>query len=236
MIVIPAIDLFRGQAVRLCQGSFDEVEVFHDDPRDLARAYAAAPWVHVVDLEGSRAGHPVHLELVTALAAIPDVVVQVGGGLRTADDVRAVIHAGAGRVVVGSLAVREPATFDALLQELGPERLVLAADVRVDEGGVARVAAAAWSEQTDVSAADLIARFAGLRHVLCTDIGRDGMLAGPNLDLYHALADLGVEVQASGGVSALSDLRALRATGVSAAIVGKALLQGAFTLEEALAC
>lgn len=236
MKILPAIDLYEGRAVRLLQGRFDAMTVYHEDPAALATEYEAASWLHVVDLEGSRIGRPVHTDMIRKIAKVPGLSLQVGGGLRTGDDVRAVLDAGASRVVVGSMAVREPDEFAALLDSLGPDRVVLAADVRQDESGEARVATGAWTETEDVTAAMLIGRFPALRHVLCTDIGRDGMLSGPNQELYAQLAGLGVKLQASGGVSTLEDLRLLRQTRVSAVVVGKALLEGRFTLAEAMQC
>jgi phosphoribosylformimino-5-aminoimidazole carboxamide ribotide isomerase len=236
MKILPAIDLYEGRAVRLRQGRFDAVTVYRDDPVRLAAEYSAASWLHLVDLEGSRVGRPVHAELIGEIAKVPGVRVQVGGGLRSRDDVRAVLDAGAARVVVGSMAVRAPDAFAKLLEEVGPDRVVLAADVRLDDSGEARVATGAWTEMEDVTAMELVARFPSLRHVLCTDIGRDGMLSGPNEALYARLASLEVELQASGGVSSLEDLRLLRQAGASAAVVGKALLEGRFTLTEALKC
>lgn len=242
MILYPAIDLRGGRVVRLTEGRFDQEKSYGDDPLAVARGFAAAgaAWLHVVDLDGARDPARRQAALVTQLARTSGLRVQTGGGIRDEAQVDALLRAGVARVIVGSLAVKDPARVRAWLTRFGPDKIVLAPDVRLDDTGTPRVAAAGWQESTGVALDDLLAGYltAGLVHVLCTDISRDGRLAGPNTALYTDLVRRypALHIQASGGVSSLDDLRALRATGAAGAIVGRALYENRFTLEEALAC
>lgn len=231
MKLIPAIDLRDGKVVRLHQGDFARQRDFAIDPLALARRYrdAGADWLHVVDLDGARAGKP------CALALLPDIVatglnVQWGGGVRRREHVDALLDAGAARVVIGSVAAREPALFAHWLYELGGERLCLALDVRVAEDGACRIAVDAWRRVANDGLDALLPGFidAGLRHVLSTDIARDGTASGPNLALYRQLARDWPRLDwiASGGVRDVGDLDALAGTGVAAVVAGTALLDG----------
>ena len=241
MIVIPAIDLSNGACVRLRQGDFDTKTTYSTEPVTIARQFEAsgASWLHVVDLDGAKDGSTRQTSIVLSVATETSLKVQVGGGLRSRSDVDALLSGGVERVVLGSLAVDDPETVKAWLEEFGPERIVLAFDVRLHDGEP-YPAVRGWQHQAERTLSDVLADYAesGLRHVLCTDIHRDGMLSGPNLELYAALVGGldGMAVQASGGVAALDDLKRLRACGVSAVVVGKALYEGRFELAEALAC
>lgn len=234
MIVYPAVDLMDGRCVRLRQGRFEDATVYSADPAEALAGFAAAGarWAHVVDLDGARAGAPVQHALLAQLAATAPLMLQVAGGFRTAEQVGRLLDAGAGRVVIGSLAVKHPELVRDLLQAFGGERIALSLDVRVRDD-VPYVAVSGWAEDTDRSLWAVADLFPDARHLLLTDIGRDGMLAGPNFALLdEAAARLPhLAVQASGGVASLDDLRAVRAAG---AVVGKALWEGRFTLEEAL--
>lgn len=239
--VIPAIDLRGGQVVRLRQGDYACETVFPFDPVELARRYAdaGARRLHVVDLDGARAGRFENLAVVENIADACGLEVQAGGGVRSRDDLQRLYAAGVARVVVGSIAVRDPATVAGWMADCGTERLVLALDVR-RRGDSWCLPVHGWTEDSSVQLGDLLDDFvaAGARHVLCTDISRDGTLGGFNLDLYrdlHALAP-GIVVQASGGARSLDDIRAVRAAGAGAVILGRALLEQRFGLEEALAC
>jgi len=242
MIVYPAIDLRGGRVVRLTEGRFDQEQVYGDDPLAVARAFAAvgAGWLHLVDLDGAKDPARRQTALVERLARDSGLMVQVGGGIRDESQIAALFQAGAQRVIIGSLAVKEPQIVSGWMKKFGPGRLVLSPDVRLDAQGTARVAAEGWQESTGVTLDDFLAGYApaGLVHVLCTDISRDGRLTGPNAALYASLVERfpGLQVQASGGVASLDDLRALRATGVAGAIVGRALYENRFTLREALTC
>jgi phosphoribosylformimino-5-aminoimidazole carboxamide ribotide isomerase len=242
MIIYPAIDLRGGRVVRLNEGRFDDETEYGDNPLAVARGFAAAGalWLHLVDLDGAKDPARRQTALVEMIAHESGLLVQTGGGLRDAAQVEALLKAGAQRVIVGSLAVKNPALVRDWLQQFGAGRIVLAPDVRLDADGCARVAAAGWQESTGVTLDDFLAGYvsAGLVHMLCTDISRDGRLNGPNAELYRRLARTfpAVQIQASGGVSSLEDLRELRATGAAGAIVGRALYEKKFTLAEALAC
>ena len=242
MKIYPAIDLIAGQAVRLSQGRFDAKTVYQRSPIELARGYAAAgaDFLHVVDLDGAKKGQPAHTGLLLELIAASGLQVQVGGGIRALEHVQALLEAGADRVIIGSLAVKQPQLTEQIFAAAGPEHITLAADARIDESGVPRVATHGWQADAALSVDDLITRYQphGVRCILCTDISRDGEMRGPNVGLYRDLARRypDIEILASGGVSTLDDLRALRDAGATGAVVGKALLQGAFTLEEALSC
>ena len=238
MIVIPAMDLMDGRPVRLREGRFDAVTTYGDAPEDaLARfADAGTGWAHLVDLDGARMGAPVQAALLSRLAATARVQLQVAGGLRTEEQIDRLLDAGAARVVIGSLAVADPDLTAELLARMGAHRIVLALDVRVVDGEPI-VSTGGWTRDSGRTLWDVAAMYPELRHLLVTDIGRDGMLTGPNVDLMAEIARRlpHVQLQASGGVAELSDLDALAATGAHSAIVGKALWEGRFSLEDALA-
>jgi phosphoribosylformimino-5-aminoimidazole carboxamide ribotide isomerase len=231
--LVPAIDIMAGRTVRLRQGSFDERTEYEADPVALACRYAeaGAKRLHVVDLDGAKAGRVTQLDLAARMARDSRLEIDFGGGVRSLADVGRVLAAGIAQVNIGSAAIREPALLTAALDEQGPDRIILAADAR---GG--KVAASGWKEQTDVTIEELIGRFVdhGLAWVLTTDIARDGMMTGPALDLYRTLKErfpkLGII--ASGGVANASDLDDLAQIGVERAVVGKALLEGQIPLEE----
>ena len=241
MIVYPAIDLRQGACVRLMHGRFDAV-THYDDQEPAARlaAFAAsgAQWAHIVDLDGAEAGRAVQHALIGELAGAVGIRIQSGGGVRSADDVQALLEAGVARVVVGSLAVSQPWTVADWLTRFGPDRITLAIDVKVD-GDRWIPALKGWTEAADVDLWAALDRYPpGLaRHLLVTDVGRDGALTGPNIDLLGEIArrrpDL--RVQASGGVSQLSDLTAARDAGCDGVIVGRAIYENRFTVAEAMA-
>ena len=240
--VYPAIDVRDGRVVRLRQGDYAEETRYGDDPLAFAKRYAeaGATWLHLVDLDAAKAGGYTLLTLLHQIATQTRLKVQTGGGVRSRDDVQALQDAGASRVVVGSLAVREPETVLAWLENFGSEALTIALDTRQADDGQWRLPVHGWTQTAEQTLDVLLARYAmaGLRHLLCTDIARDGMLTGPNLELYRHLCALhpGVHVQASGGVRDVVDVTAARAAGCAGAVLGKALLEGRMSLEEALAC
>lgn len=241
MILYPAIDVLDGRVVRLAKGDFDAVTDYGDDPVAVAEQFkaAGADWLHLVDLSGARDGARRQQDLVSAIAAV-GLKVQTGGGVRSKTDVDAILNAGASRAVVGSLAVSDPQTVIGWLSDYGAEQIAGAFDVRLDESGVAYPTLKGWTEKATITLADLLTdyRNAGLIHALVTDVDRDGMLEGPNQSLYADLVTLRPDMQwqASGGVSSLDDLKGLKAAKLSGCIIGRALFEGRFTLEEALAC
>jgi phosphoribosylformimino-5-aminoimidazole carboxamide ribotide isomerase len=233
MILYPAMDLIGGRIVRLRQGRFDEVTFYDPAPAEALRSFAeaGAAWAHVVDLDGARAGAPAQHDLLKALAAASPLRLQVAGGVRSSEHVAALLSSGASRVVVGSLAVRDPEATTALIERFGPEQITLSLDVRVEDEPM--VATHGWQEDSGLSLWDVAALYPVARHLLLTDIGRDGMLEGPN----HALLEQAVEhlphlaIQASGGVTSLDDVRRLTTAG---AILGRAMWEGHLSLAEAL--
>jgi phosphoribosylformimino-5-aminoimidazole carboxamide ribotide isomerase len=238
--IIPAIDLRDGRVVRLRQGDYAQQTTYSNDPAELARHYLhdGALWLHVVDLDGARSGKLDNLAVIRAMAA-DGLQVQAGGGVREEDDLRRLFDVGVQRVVLGSVAIREPETVARWLDTWGGERITIALDTRrIDDRWT--LPSAGWTETEARTLDELAPWYAahGAHHLLCTDIERDGMLAGFNLDLYRHLADIAPQlaVQASGGVRSLADIRAARDVGVRGVILGRALLEGRFTLEEALAC
>ncbi|PAK91726.1 1-(5-phosphoribosyl)-5-[(5-phosphoribosylamino)methylideneamino]imidazole-4-carboxamide isomerase [Stenotrophomonas rhizophila] len=240
--VYPALDIREGRVVRLLQGDYAQQTTYGDDPLPRAKAFAAAgaSWMHLVDLDAARAGGYTLAPLLSAIASESGLKVQTGGGIRRRDDVARLLDAGAARVVVGSVSVREPETVIGWLQAFGAERLTIALDARQADDGRWLLPVHGWTETADVTLDVLAQRYAqaGMRHLLCTDIARDGMLSGPNIDLYRHLSNLlpGVAVQASGGVRSGADVADAKAVGCGGAILGKALLEGRMTLQEALAC
>ena len=242
MIIYPAIDLRGGRVVRLTEGKFDQEKSYGHDPLAVARGFkaAGATWLHVVDLDGAKDPAKRQTPLVEKLAQESGLRVQTGGGIRDEAQVAALLKAGVRRVIVGSLAVRSPDLVRGWFKKFGPESIILSPDVRLDASGVPRIAAAGWQETTGVALDDFLHDYlpSGLTHILCTDISRDGKLTGPNAALYSQLMEKfpALQLQASGGVSSLDDLRALKQTGSAGAIVGRALYEKKFTLQEALAC
>jgi phosphoribosylformimino-5-aminoimidazole carboxamide ribotide isomerase len=239
MQLIPAIDLRGGKCVRLLQGRFDAETVYGTAPTGILARYRdlGARYVHVVDLDGARDGSQGNRTAIAELAkAYPDVSIQVGGGIRNRDVASALLDLHVQRVVVGSVAVIRPSEVQAWMRDFNPDRVVLAFDVRLDAGGTPRLTTHGWESQTDTSLWDVLETYLphGARHVLCTDVARDGALSGPNLALYAEAVRRfpAVQWQASGGVATGSDLRALADTGVAAVISGRALLEDRIPAEE----
>lgn len=235
-IIYPAIDIRNGNCVRLIQGDYDQETVYGNSPLEMAKRFAdaGATWIHTVDLDGAKAGKRVNDEHVIAIAKQLQVKVQVGGGIRTAEDVAAYLDQGVDRVILGSSAIKDPQFVKAMLKQYR-EKIAIGIDAR--DG---YVATEGWLETSKVKAEDLGIELAahGAEVFIFTDISRDGMLSGPNTEAIAALAKAtGKEVIASGGVSTLDDLTQLKKyqnDGIGGAIVGKALYTNQFTLEEAL--
>ena len=238
--VYPAIDVRDGRVVRLRQGDYARETRYPDSPLELARRYAGqgARWLHLFDLDAARNGGYGLATLLASIKAETGLRVQTGGGVRNQADVEAILEAGADRVVIGSIAIREPALAGAWLRSFDPERLVFALDTRRDDSGRWMLPSHGWTAASDVALDALLARHLdhGLRHLLCTDISRDGMLDGLNVPLYEWLAGISLDlrVQASGGVRGVADVALARTAGCSGVIVGKALLEGGCALDEAL--
>ena len=240
-MIIPALDLIDGTVVRLHQGDYGQQRDYGTDPLPRLQDYAAqgAQVLHLVDLTGAKDPARRQIPLLKTLVAGVNVPVQVGG-VRTEEDVAALLDAGVARVVVGSTAVKSPEVVKGWFERFGADALVLALDVRIDAAGNKQVAVSGWQEDSGVSLEELVETYlpVGLRHVLCTDISRDGTLAGSNVSLYEEVCARYPQVafQSSGGIGDINDIAALRGTGVKGVIVGRALLEGKFTVTEAIQC
>jgi phosphoribosylformimino-5-aminoimidazole carboxamide ribotide isomerase len=240
-ILYPAIDVREGRVVRLRQGDYAQETRYEDAPLAVAQRYAqaGARWLHLVDLDAARAGGYTLRALLAEIKASTKLKVQTGGGVRSEADVEALLDAGADRVVVGSLAVRESGRVASWVARYGAARITVALDTRRDAAGRWRLPVHGWTEEGGKELDVLAAAFeeVGLQNLLCTDISRDGMLGGPNFDLYRYLCQRfpRLAVQASGGVAAASDVGHARAAGCGGIVLGKALLDGRFGLSDVIA-
>ncbi|WP_018984755.1 1-(5-phosphoribosyl)-5-[(5-phosphoribosylamino)methylideneamino]imidazole-4-carboxamide isomerase [Salinimonas chungwhensis] len=241
-MIIPAIDLIDGAVVRLYQGDYNKKTEYKLDPVEVVHTYAddGATWLHIVDLTGAKDTAQRQLSLIRSMVETKRMKFQAGGGIRSEDDVAQLLEAGVSRVVIGSLAVKEPALVKQWVTKYGPQAIVLALDVNIDGNGNKFVATHGWQQSSDVSLEAVLTDFAevGVKHVLCTDISRDGTLRGANVTLYQQMNEAfpDIQWQASGGIGELSDIEALRPANVSGVILGRALLEGKFTVKEAIAC
>ena len=239
--IYPAIDVRDGRVVRLAQGDYARETRYAADPFAQAMAYAdaGARWLHLVDLDAAREGGYTLQPLLRSIGGDARLHVQTGGGVRSEDDVRRILDAGAARVVVGSLSVKEPERVAGWLARFGAERITVALDARCDDDGRWRLPVHGWTKGSGVELDALLAHYAqaGARHLLCTDIARDGMLSGPNLVLYRRIAAGWpmFAVQASGGVREGADIDAAREAGCAGIVLGRALLEGRFALADVLA-
>ena len=233
MEIFPAIDLIGGQVVRLSEGNYDQMTVYATDPVEVARGFldAGAHNLHAVDLDGAKEGTSVNRECIKALAALPGLFVEVGGGIRDEARVYDYLSSGVDRVILGTAAVKDPPFVKRMVKTYG-ERIAVGVDAR-DE----RVAVSGWLDVTDLSSVDFCRRLRemGVKTVIYTDISKDGMLSGTNLDVYRRLRKIkGLDVVASGGITYFREITALKDMGIYAAVVGKALYTGALELGKVL--
>lgn len=233
MEIIPAIDLIDGKCVRLTEGDYARKTVYHEDPLEMARSFETAGLrrLHLVDLDGAKAGKVMNWKVLEDIASGTDLSIDFGGGVKTEEDVRRILDAGARWVTVGSIAVRDELRLLEWFERHGPERFLLGADVR--DG---MIAIGAWTETTGIGWRDFLSRYLshGVRHAFCTDVSRDGRLEGPSVGLYREMRETFPELGliASGGVAAIEDLHALNEIGCTGAIVGKAIYEGRIRLED----
>lgn len=232
MKIIPAIDLVDGKCVRLTQGDFTKKKVYRDYPVDVAREFEDADleYLHLIDLDGAKKGEVVNWKVIEAILDKTALKVDFGGGVKTTDEVNALLDLGINRINIGSIAVKEPALLKSWMKEFGPENFILSADVLGDN-----VQINGWQSDTQISIHDLIAQFEpALECIACTDIQTDGMLNGPNFGLYKKLINRypHLKVIASGGVSSIEDLVQLQYIKVDSVIIGKALYEGKIKLGE----
>jgi phosphoribosylformimino-5-aminoimidazole carboxamide ribotide isomerase len=240
MDIFPAIDLKNGQCVRLTQGDFDTAKIYEADPVLQAQKFAAAgaAWLHMVDLDGAKAGEMRQFDVIAALAKQTPLKIQVGGGIRDAAIIQKLLDAGIKRVVIGSLAVKEPKLVQSWLKQFGPDKIVLAFDVKLNANNDPEILTHGWQAGSNQSLWDVLKEYSecGLETILCTDVSRDGMLAGANNQLYQTIQQRWpkLNILASGGVSNLSDLIALSGLGLTGAIVGKAIYENRIDLADAI--
>jgi len=231
MEIIPAIDLIDGKCVRLTEGDYAQKKVYNENPLEVAKQFESAGMrrLHLVDLDGAKAGHVVNLAVLESIAAGTGLQVDFGGGIKSSTDLSSVLSAGATWATVGTIAVKDPATLQTWMDEQGTDRFVLGADVRGE-----KVAVSGWLEDTEKNVFDLLKEYIdkGITQAFCTDISKDGKLQGPSVDLYTKIISAfpGLFFIASGGVSRMEDLHALKSAGCSAAIIGKAIYEGRITL------
>ncbi len=240
--IIPALDLIDGQVVRLYQGDYGQKTLYSDNPIAQFQAYVekGAKQLHLVDLTGAKDPNKRQTQLIGEIIKAVNCLIQVGGGIRTEQDVADLLAVGANRVVIGSTAVKQPEMVKQWFKKYGAEKFVLALDVNINAQGEKQIAISGWQENSGVSLEALISDFSevGLQHVLCTDISKDGTLQGSNVALYQEICAQfpHIQFQSSGGIGSLADVEALKDTGVSGVIVGRALLEGKFNVQEAIAC
>ena len=241
MKIIPAIDVKAGKVVRLYQGDFEQSTEYSDDPISVARRFEdySTTDLHIVDLDGAQSGTQVNREVISRVASETVMSVQLGGGIRSLETLTGWLDAGVGRCVIGSLAITEPDAVKSWLVKYGADRIVLAFDVSMDDAGIPLITTHGWTTESTSSIFECIEDYIGigLRHVLCTDVSRDGAMSGPNIGLYRQILERfpGLRLQASGGVRDIRDLEALRDNGLPAAITGRALLDGKISPAEVAA-
>ncbi|MFV7783112.1 1-(5-phosphoribosyl)-5-[(5-phosphoribosylamino)methylideneamino]imidazole-4-carboxamide isomerase [Shewanella marisflavi] len=241
-MIIPAIDLIDGQVVRLYQGDYAQQTTFNHSPLAQLQSYQAqgATWLHIVDLTGAKDPDKRQTQLIGDLVNGLEANIQVGGGIRSEAQVKELLELGVKRVVIGSLAVKQPELVQDWLKTYGSDAICLALDVNINEAGEKIVAVSGWQSGGGKTLESLVAAFApyGLKHALVTDISRDGTLQGSNTELYQEIAQRYPDIawQASGGIATLEDVAAVRDSGASGIIIGKALLINNFNVKEAIAC
>lgn len=231
--LIPAIDIINGQCVRLTKGDYDQKTVYSDSPATMAKEFETLGFrrLHVVDLDGAKSKHIVNSEVLRRITAETQLVVDFGGGIKTDEDLEKAFASGAAMVTVGSIAVTQPERFMCWLEKYGADRMILGADVRHG-----KISINGWKEDSDEDLLPFLKKYvdAGVRNVLCTEISKDGTLAGPAIDLYKRVMDAYPELHliASGGVSSKEDILALDAAGIPAVVFGKAIYEGRIDLKE----
>lgn len=233
MFLIPAIDIIEGKCVRLTQGDYSQKKVYNEDPLEVAKAYEAhgLERLHLVDLDGAKAKRIVNHAVLEKIASKTSLHIDFGGGLKSDEDLRIAFECGAQQVTGGTIAVKGPETFKGWLVQYGAERIILGSDVKNG-----KVAVSGWQEESDLLLFPFLERYQeeGIRYTICTDVSKDGLLQGTSLELYGAIRDRfpALNLIASGGVTTISDLEALRELGCHGAIIGKAIYEGHISLKE----
>lgn len=231
--IIPAIDMIEGRCVRLSKGDYNTKKVYNEDPSEVARMFedAGIKRLHVVDLDGAKAGHIVNHKALEKITKSTNLIVDFGGGLKTTEDLNIAFECGAQMVTGGSIAIKKPEEFCSWIEKFGGEKIILGADAKNK-----KIAVTGWLEDTDAELIPFINQYVdkGIKKVICTDISKDGMLQGPNTELYKEImsAQPGLWLIASGGVSCNDDIAKLDAAGIPAVIMGKAIYEGKITMAE----
>ena len=233
MIIIPAIDVIDGKCVRLTQGDYGQMKVYREDPVEVALEFQQADleYLHLVDLEGAKKGKVINWKVIQEIQEKTALLIDFGGGVQTTEDVEELINLGVNQINVGSTAIKQPELFIEWMKGYGAENFILSADVKNEY-----VMINGWLESTNFRLYDLVEKYMkeGLEYITATDISSDGMLQGPNISLYKNLRKLfpTIKIFASGGITTLDDLTALKDAGINGAIIGKALYEGKLKLEE----
>ena len=231
--LIPAIDIIDGQCVRLTKGDYDQKTIYRDSPAEVAKEFESFGFsrLHVVDLDGAKSHHIVNCPVLRRISTETRLTIDFGGGIKTDEDIEKAFAAGASMVTVGSIAVTQPDLFMGWLEKYGPQRMILGADVRHD-----KISINGWKEDSSEDLLPFLRKYidAGVCNVLCTEISKDGTLAGPAIDLYKQVMDAYPELHliASGGVSSIDDIKALDKAGIPAVVFGKAIYEGKINLKE----
>ncbi|MGM9796663.1 MAG: 1-(5-phosphoribosyl)-5-[(5-phosphoribosylamino)methylideneamino]imidazole-4-carboxamide isomerase [Parabacteroides sp.] len=233
--LVPAIDLIEGKCVRLTQGDYNTQKIYNEDPLEVAKQFEdnGIRRLHVVDLDGARAGHIANYRILERLATRTSLIIDFGGGLKAEGDLEIAFESGAQKVTGGSIAVKQPEIFTAWITKFGSERIILGADAKEK-----KIAISGWKEKTNLELIPFIESYynKGITQVICTDIARDGMLQGPSVDLYQEILDAvpNLTLIASGGVSSVADIECLDEAGIPAVIFGKAIYEGRIKLKDLL--
>ncbi|PPI88207.1 1-(5-phosphoribosyl)-5-[(5-phosphoribosylamino)methylideneamino]imidazole-4-carboxamide isomerase [Candidatus Pantoea edessiphila] len=241
-MIIPALDLIDGNVVRLYQGNYNKQLNYDINPLSYIKKYIeqGARMFHLIDLSGTKDPNKRQIQLLKSLLRDTNILIQIGGGIRNINDINTLLNAGANRVIIGSMAVNKFKEVKKWFTEFGSESIVLALDIIIDNNNKKNVAINGWQQISNVTMEEIIDTFesVGLKHVLCTDISRDGTLIGPNIKLYQEITTKfpNIEFQSSGGISSLNDIISLRNNGVQSVIIGRALLENKFTFLEANKC
>jgi phosphoribosylformimino-5-aminoimidazole carboxamide ribotide isomerase len=233
MRIIPAIDIIDGQCVRLTQGDYTQKKVYNENPLEIAQSFeeAGLKYLHLVDLDGARAGKVANWKVVNTITSNTKLKVDFGGGIKTSEEIRQLFDSGVSQVNLGSIAVKNPKLVEGWIDSHGADKIILSADVK-DE----MIAIGGWMENSTIPIFDFIRDYLkkGIHYITCTDISTDGMLQGPNVNLYKKLLDSfpGIKLIASGGVSRIEDLDELKKINVDGVIVGKAIYEGRIELTD----
>lgn len=231
--IIPAIDIIEGKCVRLSQGDYNQKKVYNSNPLEVAKSFedAGVSRLHLVDLDGAKASHIVNWKVLETIASKTNLVIDFGGGLKTDDDLRIAFNSGAQMITGGSIAVKNKPVFESWIEKFGADKIILGADVKDN-----KIAVSGWKEDSGLEIIDFVGDYVkkGITKVISTDISKDGMMEGPSFELYETLQDSfsDLYIIASGGVSNMDDILRLQEKNVPAVITGKAIYEGAITLEQ----